>query len=78
MTMPLPSAQRLLRDVGGALARASDFRVGLGVSGATIVSGSCTRQSHSWISSSLAFYWHSKKVIKKKVEKNITGKWNII
>jgi hypothetical protein len=36
--------------VGGALARASAFRVGLGVSGATIVSGSCTRPSHLWIS----------------------------
>ena len=36
--------------VGGALARASALRVGLGVSGATIVSGSCARPSHSWIS----------------------------
>ena len=36
--------------VGGALARASAVRVGLGVSGATIVSGSCARPSHSWIS----------------------------
>ena len=36
--------------VGGALARASAFRVGLGVSGATIVSGSYVRPSHSWIS----------------------------
>jgi hypothetical protein len=36
--------------VGGALARASAFRVGLGVSGATIVSGSCARPSYSRIS----------------------------
>jgi hypothetical protein len=36
--------------VGGALARASALRVGLGVSGATIVPGSCARPSHSWIS----------------------------
>jgi hypothetical protein len=36
--------------VGGALARASAFRVGLGVSGATIVSGSCACPSHLWIS----------------------------
>jgi hypothetical protein len=36
--------------VGGALARASALPVGLGVSGATIVSGSCARPSHSWIS----------------------------
>ncbi len=36
--------------VGGALVRASDFRVALGVSGATIVSGSCTCPSHLWIS----------------------------
>ena len=36
--------------VGGTLTRVSAFRVGLGVGGATIVSGSCTRPSHSWIS----------------------------
>jgi hypothetical protein len=36
--------------VGGALARASAFRVGLGVSGATIVSGSWACPSHLWIS----------------------------
>jgi hypothetical protein len=36
--------------VGGALVRASAFRVDLGVSGATIVSGSCTCPSHLWIS----------------------------
>ncbi len=36
--------------VGGALVRTSVFRVGLGVSGATIVSGSCVRPSHSRIS----------------------------
>ncbi len=35
--------------VGGALARASALRVGLGVGGATIVPGSCARPSHSWI-----------------------------
>ncbi len=33
--------------VGGALTRASAFRVGLGVSGATIVSGSCALPSLS-------------------------------
>jgi hypothetical protein len=33
-----------------ALVRASVFRVGLGVAGATIVSGSCARPSHSRIS----------------------------
>jgi hypothetical protein len=32
--------------VGVALARASSFRVGLGVSGSTIVSGSCACPSH--------------------------------
>ena len=36
--------------VGGALARVSTVCVGLGVSGTTIVSGSCVRPSHSWIS----------------------------
>jgi hypothetical protein len=36
--------------VGGALARASAFRVGLGVSGAVIVSGSCACPSHLWMS----------------------------
>ena len=36
--------------VVGALARASALRVGLGVSGATIVSGSCAHPSYSWIS----------------------------
>ena len=36
--------------VGGSLARVSAFRVGLGVSGATIVSGSCARPSLSRIS----------------------------
>jgi hypothetical protein len=35
--------------VGGVLTRTSDFRVGLGVSGATIVSGSCACPSHWWI-----------------------------
>ncbi len=55
MNSPLPSVQRLLSDVseamvGGALARASAFRVGLGVSGAVIVSGSCACPSHCWMS----------------------------
>ena len=36
--------------VGGVLARTSSFRVGLGVSVGTIVSGSCTCPSHLWIS----------------------------
>ncbi len=36
--------------VGGALVRVSVVCVDLGVSGVTIVSGSCTRTSHSWIS----------------------------
>ncbi len=36
--------------VDGALARVSAFRVGLGVSGATIVSGSCACPLHLWIS----------------------------
>ena len=44
------SSSRREAMVGGALARASALRVGLGVSGATIVSGSCARPSHSWIS----------------------------
>jgi hypothetical protein len=35
--------------VGGVLTRTSTVRVGLGVSGDTIVSGSCTRPSDSWI-----------------------------
>ena len=41
---------RLEAMVGGALARASAFRVGLGVSGAAIVSGSCACPSHLWMS----------------------------
>ena len=36
--------------VGGALARASAFRVGLGVGGSTIASASRVRTSHSWTS----------------------------
>ena len=44
------SSSRRETTVGGALARASAVSVGLGVSGATIVSGSCARPSHSWIS----------------------------
>jgi hypothetical protein len=43
------SSSRLETMVVGALARASAFRVGLGVSGATIVSGSCAHPSHSRI-----------------------------
>jgi hypothetical protein len=39
--------------VGGTLVRGSTFRVGLGVSGATIVSGSCACPSYLWISSVL-------------------------
>jgi hypothetical protein len=48
----LPKAQRSRHEamVGGALARASALSVGLGVGGATIVSGSCVHPSHSWIS----------------------------
>ena len=44
------SSSRLQTMVGGALVRASAFRFGLGVSGATIVSGSCAHPSHSWMS----------------------------
>jgi hypothetical protein len=36
--------------VGGALPRASDLHVGLGVGGTTIASGSRVRTSHSWTS----------------------------
>ncbi len=36
--------------VGGALERASVFRVGLGVRGTVIVSGSCACPSHLWMS----------------------------
>ena len=36
--------------VGGTLARALAFRVGLGVGGAAIVSGSCACASHLWMS----------------------------
>jgi hypothetical protein len=36
--------------VGVTLTRTSVFRVGLGVSGSTIVSGSCVCPSHLWIS----------------------------
>jgi pSer/pThr/pTyr-binding forkhead associated (FHA) protein len=36
--------------VSGTLTRVSALSVGLGVSGATIVSGSCARPSHAWIS----------------------------
>ena len=43
------SSSRLQTMVGGALVRASAFRFGLGVSGATIVSGSCAHPSHSWM-----------------------------
>ena len=44
------SSSRREAMVGGALARASALRVGLGVGGAAIASGSCARPSHSWIS----------------------------
>ena len=44
------SSSRREAMVGGALARASAFRVGLGVGGAAVASGSCARPSHSWIS----------------------------
>ena len=44
------SSSRLEAMVGGALARASALRVGLGVGGATIASGSRARPSHSWTS----------------------------
>jgi hypothetical protein len=44
------SSSRLEAMVGGALERVSAFRVGLGVSGATIVSGSCACPSHLWMS----------------------------
>jgi hypothetical protein len=44
------SSSRHKTMVGGSLVRVSVCRVGLGVSGATIVSGSCIRPSHSWIS----------------------------
>jgi hypothetical protein len=44
------SSSRLQTMVGGALVKASAFRFGLGVSGATIVSGSCARPSQSWMS----------------------------
>jgi hypothetical protein len=44
------SSSRHKAMVGGALARDSALRVGLGVGGATIVSGSCAHPSHSRIS----------------------------
>ncbi len=44
------SSSRREAMVGGALVRASAFRVGLGVSGAAIVSGSRACPSHLWIS----------------------------
>ena len=43
------SSSRLKTMVGVSLVKASDFRFGLGVSGATIVSGSCARPSHLWM-----------------------------
>jgi hypothetical protein len=46
----LQRKSRLEAMVGGALARASALRVGSGVGGATIVSGSCARPSESWMS----------------------------
>jgi hypothetical protein len=48
--LSVASSSRHEAMVGGALTRASTLCVGLGVSGATIVSGSCVRPSHSWIS----------------------------
>jgi hypothetical protein len=44
------SSSRLEAMVGGVLTRVSTFRVVLGVSGDTIVSGSCSHPSHSRIS----------------------------
>ena len=44
------SSSRLQTMVGGALVRVSAFRFGLGVSRATIVSGSCAHPSYSWMS----------------------------
>jgi hypothetical protein len=44
------SSSRLKTMVGDDLVKASAFRFGLGVSRATIVSGSCTRPSQSWMS----------------------------
>jgi hypothetical protein len=44
------SSSRRETKVDGSLARASTVRVGLGVSGDTIVSGSCACPSHLWIS----------------------------
>jgi hypothetical protein len=44
------SSSRREAMVGGSLVRASAFRVGLGVSGADIVSGSSGCPSHLWIS----------------------------
>ena len=44
------SSSRIEAMVGGALVRTSVFRVDLGVSGVTIVSGSCTCPSHLWMS----------------------------
>jgi hypothetical protein len=44
------SSSRRETMVGGSLTRASALRVGLGVSGATIVPGSCARPTYSWIS----------------------------
>ena len=44
------SSSRREAMVGDALARASAFRVGLGVGGAAVASGSRARPSHSWMS----------------------------
>ncbi len=51
------SCSRLKTMVGGALVKTSAFRFGLGVSGATIVSGSCRRPSKSWMSCLLTHSW---------------------
>jgi hypothetical protein len=42
--------KKTVSQVGVSTPRASAFRVGLGVGGATIVSGSCACPSHLWIS----------------------------
>jgi hypothetical protein len=46
----VPFSSRRETMVDGTLVKVSVFRVGVGVSGATIVSGSCACQSHLWIS----------------------------
>jgi hypothetical protein len=48
--LSVTSSSRHEAMVDGALTRGSSLSVVLGVSGATIVSGSCVRPSYSWIS----------------------------